>query len=54
MVREGEKRIVYCSHFIPALPKQNPSKIFSNITPACQKILENRTEIPFFFFLLYE
>lgn len=37
MVREGEKRIVYCSHFIPALPKQNPSKIFSNITPACQK-----------------
>lgn len=33
---KGEKRIVHCSQFIPALPKQRPSEMFSKFTPACQ------------------
>jgi len=50
MVREGKGKrgmfTVFCSHFISALPKQRPSNIFSNVTPACQVLSENRTQIP--------
>lgn len=53
--REVEKkRIVYCSHFMLALPEQCSSKRFSNITPACQKNTREQNREYFFFFFLYE